>query len=280
MSQFSPQSSVSNGVGRTTGQSVAGVSVVVALVGLALAGLVSCGADSPTAAAVEIFKGANVTFGNGTARTEVGVQGANVVSVAVVLSENALDGLPTQLPPMTSQEFILPLPAAAPALVFTQVAVNWQPVGHPPMNIYTVPHFDVHFYTITAQQRDAITPADPTFAAKTARQPVVDALPAGYLLDPAAIPRMGVHAAASNAPELQGAPFASTFVYGFYDGGMIFLEPMMTRAFLLGRPDTTIKIITPAKYPRAGAYPTAYSYKYDAATRERRIELRDFVQRQ
>ena len=148
------------------------------------------------------------------------------------------------------------------------------------MNIYTTPHFDVHFYTITAQQRDAITPADPAFAAKTARQPAADALPPGYALDPAAIPRMGVHSGASSAPEQQGAPFATTFVYGFYDGSMIFLEPMMTRAFLLARPDTTIQIATPARYPRPGAYPTRYAYKYDAVARERRIELREFVQRQ
>jgi hypothetical protein len=253
---------------------------MVALSTLSLTGLASCGDESPTAARVEIFKGAEVPFGNGSARTEVRVEGATVASVAVVLSENALDGLPTQLPPMTSQEFILPLPAAAPALVFNQVAVNWQPVGHPPMNIYTVPHFDVHFYMINAQQRDAITPADPQFAAKTARQPAADAVPLAYTLDPAAIPRMGVHSAPSNAPELQGAPFASTFVYGFYDGAMIFLEPMMTRAFLLARPDTTIRMATPARYPLPGAYPTAYAYKYDAVARERRIELREFVQRQ
>ncbi|MDQ2666246.1 MAG: DUF5602 domain-containing protein [Gemmatimonadota bacterium] len=279
MSQLSPRSSVSNRFGRAAGLRVPGITVV-ALVGLALAGSVSCGADSPTAAPVEIFKGADVAFGNGIARTEVAVQGTDLMSVAVLLSETALDGLPTQLPPMTSQEFILPLPASGPALVFNQVAVNWQPVGHPPMNIYTVPHFDVHFYAISAQQRNAITPADPAFAAKTARQPAVDALPTGYTLDAAAIPRMGVHAGPSNAPELQGAPFASTFIYGFYDGSMIFLEPMMTHAFLLAKPDTTIKISTPAKYPQPGAYPTAYAYRYDAVTRERRIELRDFVLRQ
>jgi len=88
-----------------------------------------------------------------------------------------------------------------------------------------------------------------------------------------------VHAGATAGPEFRGAPFASTFVYGFFDGGMIFLEPMMTRTFLLSRPDTTIAIATPARYPKPGAYPTAYAYKYDVATRERRIELRGFVQR-
>jgi len=263
---------------RVADRCVAGV-VTAALTGVALTTMVSCGDDLPAAATVEILRGADVAFGNGSARTEVQVRGTNVVSVAVILSENALDGLPMQLPPMTSQEYILPLPAGAPTMVFNQVIVNWQPVGHPPMNIYTTPHFDVHFYTITPQQRDAITPADPAFLAKTARQPTTDALPAGYVLDPVAIPRMGVHGGASNAPELRGAPFASSFIYGFYDGDMIFLEPMMTRAFLLSRPDTTISIVTPASYPKPGAYPTAYAYKYDSATRERRIELRAFVQR-
>ncbi len=278
MSQYSERSSVAHAYSRVVKRRVAGA-LTVALAGVALAAMVACSDDSPTAANVQTLKGVDVAFGNGSARTEVQVQGTTVVSVAVVLSENALDGLPAQLPPMTSQEYILPLPAGTPTMVFNQVAVNWQPVGHPPMNIYTTPHFDVHFYLITPQQRDAITPADPAFAAKTARQPAPDELPAGYTLDPAAIPRMGVHAAATMGPEFHGAPFASTFIYGFYDGGMIFLEPMMTRAFLLSRPDTTISIVTPARYPKPGAYPTAYAYKYDSATRERRIELRGFVQR-
>ncbi len=276
MSENSHRSSVAHYLMRIAERRVAGA---VALSGVALAVMVSCSNDSPTAANVETVRGADVTFGNGVARTEVQVQGTNVVSVAVVLSENALDGLPTQLPPMTSQEYILPLPVGAPPMVFDQVVVNWQPVGHPPMSIYTTPHFDVHFYTITPQQRAAITPADPSYAAKTLRQPAADELPPGYTLDPAAVPRMGVHAGATAGPEFRGAPFASTFVYGFFDGGMIFLEPMMTRTFLLSRPDTTIAIATPARYPKPGAYPTAYAYKYDAATRERRIELRGFVQR-
>jgi len=278
MSEDSERPSVAHDFVRVSERRFTGATALV-LSGVALALMVSCKDDSPAAANVQILKGADVAFGNGSARTEVQVQGSNVVAVAVVLSDSALDGLPTQLPPMTSQEYIVPLPAGAPAMVFTQVAVNWQPIGHPPMHIYTTPHFDVHFYLITPQQRDAMTPADPAFMAKALRQPASDALPAGYTLDPMPIPRMGAHAGASAGPEFQGIPFASTFIYGFYDGGMIFLEPMMTRAFLLSRPDTTISIVTPARYPKPGAYPTAYAYKYDAEARERRIELRGFVQR-
>ena len=247
---------------------------------LSLLLLTSCGdTDPPTAATIQILKGSTVPFGNGFARTEMGVRGSTIVSTAVVLSEAALDGLPAQLPPMQSLEFILPLPTGAPATVFDHVGVNWQPTGHMPVGIYTIPHFDVHFYLITPQQRDAITPSDPQFGAKTARQPTTEERPMGYTLDLAAIPRMGVHAGAIDAAENRGLPFTTTFVYGFFDGGMIFLEPMLTRAYLLSRPDTTIKISTPARYPKSGAYATAYAIRYDAAAKEYRVELRDFVGR-
>ncbi len=242
--------------------------------------LTSCGeTDSPTAAAIQIFKGVDVPFGNGSARTEVAVRGTSVVSAAVVLSASALDGLPTQLPPMQSLEFILPFPTGGPATVFDHVGVNWQPTGHPPMDIYTTPHFDVHFYMVTQQQRDAISPADPQYGAKSTRQPSSEDRPLGYTLDPNGIPRMGVHAGAADAPEYRGRPFTTSFIYGFFDGSMIFLEPMLTRAFLLSRPDTTMRIATPARYPRSGAYATTYNVRYDTAAREYRIELRDFVVR-
>jgi hypothetical protein len=269
-----------HGVRRRAARALITASVVGATA-LAVGALASCGDDDPpTAADVRVHRGADVPFGNGSARTEVAVRGATVVSVAVVLSQTALDGLPAQLPPMQSLEFVLPLPAGAPATVFDHVGVNWQPTGHPPMPTYVTPHFDVHFYTITSQQRDAIGPGDPQFAAKTARQPAPEERPAGYTLDVAAIPRMGVHAGAADTPESRGLPFTTTFVYGFWDGGMIFLEPMLTRAFLLTRPDTVMKIATPARYARSGAYPTAYAVRYDAEGREYRMELRDFVGRQ
>ena len=257
---------------RTVFAAILGVSVV------AFGALTSCSDnDSPTAAAAQVFKGVEVPFGNGSARTELAVKGGNVVSAAVVLSATALEGLPTQLPPMQSLEFILPLPTGGPATVFDHVGVNWQPTGHPPMGIYTTPHFDVHFYMVTQAQRGAISPADPQYGAKSARQPTPEERPLGYTLDAGGIPRMGVHAGATDAAENRGLPFTTSFIYGFYDGGMIFLEPMLTRAFLLSRPDTTMKIATPARYPRSGAYATAYNVRYDSAAQEYRVELRNFV---
>jgi hypothetical protein len=61
---------------------------------------------------------------------------------------------------------------------------------------------------------------------------------------------------------------------------MIFIEPMMTRAFLESKPDQTKPLRVPAKYPKAGRYPTAYRVAFDAAAREYRVEMLDFVSRQ
>jgi hypothetical protein len=36
--------------------------------------------------------------------------------------------------------------------------LDWNPRGHIPDGVYTVPHFDVHFYLITREQREEIVP--------------------------------------------------------------------------------------------------------------------------
>jgi hypothetical protein len=79
-----------------------------------------------------------------------------------------------------------------------------------------------------------------------------------------AIPRMGTHWPDMRSPELQGMlgnpqgyrPFTTTFIYGSWDGDFIFAEPMITRAFIMGRRtaetaaqrDSVIQISTPAQY--------------------------------
>ena len=50
----------------------------------------------------------------------------------------------------------------AAATPFEHIVINWNPHGHPPPEIYSVPHFDFHFYTQTRADREAITPRQPT----------------------------------------------------------------------------------------------------------------------
>ncbi len=217
------------------------------------------------------FFGASAAMATGSGRAYVTLDGSGKpTELGVALTEAALVGLPP-----TSTEYVFPLPVQSSATAFKSAAINWQPMGHPPMNIFTVPHFDAHFYTITEAERDAISPAtDPQFGAKVLRAPAAGLVPSGYTADAMGIPRMGRHWGDPTAPEHAGQPFAKTFIYGSYDGTFIFAEPMMTKAFLESKPAavaTALKL--PAQYSVSGYHPTSYTVAYDAATKEYKIAL-------
>lgn len=248
----------------------------IAAVVSATAILMAC-SDSPTADTTKVFKGSKIAVGQGTAWTEMVVSQANdIQEVSLVFTEDALVGLPGTLP---ATEFIIPLPSEAPTTVFNHVGVNWQPQGHPPATIYSVPHFDVHFYLISTQERDAMTPADPAFGAKAAKVADATLLPPGYSPDPMPIPRMGSHWGDNTSHEFHGSAFTATMIYGYYDAKMIFIEPMMAKSFIESKPNFSAAIKTPSKYPKAGRYPTTYGLTHDAASKEYRAKLGSFVSR-
>lgn len=233
--------------------------------------------DSTGISRAGTFNGNAVAVGSGTGHTFVTLDSnGNPTELGVSLSESALDGLPSTLP---GTDFELPLPVEATATPFQQVVLDWNPQGHEPRGVYTVPHFDFHFYLISAAERDAITPADPDFAAKLAKQPAPEFIPAGYVPTPGGVPRMGAHWVNPASAEFQGQAFTRTFIYGFYDGSMAFLEPMVTRAFLQSRPDVTAQLALPQQYAQPRSYPTTYRVRYDAAAKQYQVILGGFVQR-
>lgn len=151
--------------------------------------------------------------------------------------------------------------------------MGWLPRGHPPPGVYDIPHFDFHFYMISAAQRRAIPPGpDPV-------EPDPRYVPADYATDGMAVPEEGVHWSDALAPEFNGEAFTRTFVYGFHGGDLIFVEPMVTKAFLETSPSVAEPIRQPDAYQRSGAYPTEYAVEHDAANRQYDIALRGFVQR-
>jgi len=244
---------------------------------VATAGALACSNDS-AGPDTRTLRSAEIVVGAGRARTEVVLDRADrVQSVTAVFTRDALDGLPVTLP---TTEFIVPLPSDAPAMVFDHVGINWNPQGHPPPLVYTHPHFDVHYYLVSIQERDAMTPADPQFAVRATKAPPAEEIPTGYVGDPMGIPRMGTHWTDRSSHEFHGQTFTSTMVYGFYDGKMIFIEPMMTKAFLESRPDETRTLPVPAKYPQPGRYPTSWRVQYDPGAAEYRVELLGFTARQ
>ncbi len=84
---------------------------------------------------------------------------------------------------------------------------------------------------------------------------------------------MGVHWVDSVAGELNGRPFDQTLLYGFTGGKMIFVEPMITKAFLESRPNFSAAVKLPQAFQRAGRYPHRDGIRYDAAARVYRISM-------
>lgn len=252
-----------------------------ALVGAAC---LAAGADHPRdAGPVRTFHGAAVPLGRGTARTYITVEGNRPVELGVALSAAALSGLPAgdgtadHKHGVSFFEYLLELPADNPT-PYRFVELDWNPGGHEPPGIYGRPHFDFHFYTVDRAIRDEIVPEHPGFASKGARLPPAEYLPRGYIVpEPLIVPKMGQHWIDVATPEINGTPFTTTFLYGSWDGRLIFAEPMITKAFIEATADTTIPVGVPARYEVAGYYPTRYRVRFDADAREYRIALTGFV---
>ncbi|MGQ0647547.1 MAG: DUF5602 domain-containing protein [Gemmatimonadaceae bacterium] len=273
---------------------------LVSSVAVATVAATGCSKESTSPAGARLVYGPAQTLGQGTARTYIALDNAGTpVSLGVALSEAAMTGLPsTPMPGMPSAAMLsLGFPAEAENTGFDHVMLDWNPAGHEPDHVYTHPHFDFHFYQITQAQRNAIVPSNPQYRAKTAALPTADYIPAGYVAlnvlanIPAAaagVPLMGLHWLDASSPELQPPPngktFTTTFIYGSYDGTFIFLEPMITKAYIESmktKPEgVSFPIGVAQKVARAGTYPNAYSIRYDAAAREYRIAMDGLTQRQ
>jgi hypothetical protein len=220
--------------------------------------------------------GETKTLGAGQARSfvRVGPDG-KPTAIGVTFSEAALEGLPKEPPP--GEEGIgitFALPPQASATAFKHIWLNYNPHGHPPEKIYDVPHFDFHFYMISDAEREGIT-AEGEGLVKGNKQPAAEFIPEGYVYIPnSTIPRMGAHWVNPLGRELQGQTFTNTFLFGSYDGRLIFGEPMIAKSFLETKTDVTELIKLPKSYERRGTYyPTKYSVRYDAAAKEYTVAL-------
>lgn len=240
----------------------------------AAAALLGCSDITPPDKSGMFFGPATVMAG-GTARAYVILDGSGTpTDLGVALTETALTGLPA-----ASTEFVFALPSQASATVYKHAVINWNPLGHPPAMVYTVPHFDFHFYTITDAERAAIVLGSEELAAKMVRQPAAEFVPAGYVAGPASV-GMGMHWRDPASPELNGQPFTHTFIYGSYDGAFIFGEPMVAKAYLETKAAAVVTPVKlPAQYGARGYQGTSYTVAYDAVAKEYRIALTGLVLR-
>lgn len=227
--------------------------------------------DASLDGALDRELGPAVAIGQGTARSFVELDGeGKPTTLGVIVTEDALEGLPDG---HGHHENVLDLPAIE-GIPFRHITFDWNPAGHEPEGVYNRPHFDVHFYTISDAERRTITPERPDFAERGARLPEAPWRPAGYMPDPnGAVPLMGTHWIDPQTPELNGQPFTETLIFGSWDGALIFIEPMLTREWLLSKPELREPLAMPANVGTAGYWPSHWSVRYDADRREYRIAL-------
>jgi hypothetical protein len=257
------------------------IALRIAAVAIALSWLCpACAATESDTSVARTYRGPAVAIGNGEARTVVLTNSANrPIAIGVELTEGALSGLsaqPNTADTMLDWHYFLQLPEAAPATGFDHVMVNWHPLGHTPQGIYTLPHFDFHFYVIDRNSQLAIHYAHPdTPDISDVTMPAAALIPPGYSIPPGTqISRMGLHAIRDAAPEFHSHKFTNTLIYG-YDGkgALAFLEPMLTMDYLKTRPRDVAPIAVPASYSHPGYYPARYSVTYDADGRIYRVIL-------
>jgi hypothetical protein len=200
------------------------------------------------------------------------------ISIGITLTETALQGLPTDMEgPMPTMEFMLELPSVIKGLPFEYITLNWNPKGHIPLKIYDVPHFDMHFFTISDAERRSITLKGGNMA-KAQKTPGKGFMAAGYILPPGTIePMMGAHWVDPTSPELGGKPFTSTFIYGSYNGKVAFLEPMAALSFLESKPNFVQDLKVAQSFDKTGYYPTKYKVAYNEQRKEYTISLEDVV---
>jgi hypothetical protein len=230
--------------------------------------------ESLNAPREQIIYGETKPLGAGQVRSWVSLDtSGKPTAIGVTFSEAALSTLPKEPPPgQEGTELSINFPQAT-GVPFKHIGFDWNPMGHPPAHIYDVPHFDFHFYTITEDERDRIT-LQGDDQARALKQLPSELIPEGYIYVPdGAVPRMGNHMVNPLSKELHNQAFTSTFLYGSYDGRLIFAEPMITKAFLEARTNITEAIKQPAKYQQPGYYPTKYSVRYDPTKKEYTVAL-------
>ena len=281
---------------------------LVLVAAAAMPALSGCVSTPPQSTAARSL-GWSTPLGQGTATSYAEFDGqGKPQAIGVALSATALDGLPAASDHhrchartrdgaidaatkcQESVEHVLPLPDEAARradIPFKWVLLNWNHIGHIPPGIYDVPHFDVHFEMGSIESVLAIEPGPcgPEYVRCDQFQIAKRPLPSNYVhadfkdVD-AVVPAMGNHLIDVTGPEFNKQPFTRSWIYGVYDGKVIFYEEMVTRAHLLSKPNAC----TPIKAPRAvatrGYYPTVSCIRNNAATGEYTVSMEGFVLRE
>ena len=224
----------------------------------------------------DVFKGHVCTWAK-TRDTSLVEAGA---TVPIATIENAPADQPMVWPPAAAA--VIDMPASGSQSGFTQLTMFWENGGHPPASFLT-PHFDFHFYTVSAAERTAMDCKD---LGKPAALPVGYGLPDIPLPPDMAqmtgvpsliglcVPSMGMHAILTSEMERKDA-MSGNMVIGYYKGKPIFIEPMLPRTMLMQKKSFDLPV--PDVPGMTGAHPTRFHAEYDTTAKEYRFTFSAFT---
>lgn len=219
---------------------------------------------------VNTFYGPAEQLGGGVLQALVVMSHSGIPqSIGVRFSEKVLTRLPHHM-----EEVTLSLPNKASGLAFDHIDFGWNPEGHEPPGVYDLPHFDIHFYMISEEEKMLITNSD---LADILPPPTY--IPANYVPTPGFVPMMGKHWLNLLSNEAAGLEFDQTFIYGSYNGEFIFYEPMITTAYLGEKTSMEYEISQPQNFAQSGYYPTKYSINYNSVKKEYTVLMHGMVLR-
>lgn len=211
-------------------------------------------------------RGPEVQVGNGKAWAWISTDKQGAPSaIGITITKTALNSLPWGDP---FYAYTLKLPLDKLLTRFDHCALDWNPNGHEPENIYGIPHFDFHFYFQPLEERMMIPPY-PQAMDKFDNYPHADYLPANYFNGGGGVPMMGSHWVDLTSPELDPVNpkvFDQTFIYGTYDGEVTFIEPMITLDFINNTTSFVRAIPQPKKYEQNGYFPTQMRVRKSGST--------------
>lgn len=264
---------------------VAGAATVTGQLG----GTVSARTE-PTADLI-VHDGESAEVGDGTVKTGATTNSSGeLVSLDVHIDDDALTSVDDdEEEPHESVAAHVPLPSEVDTHQFTFVGLHYNPVGHAPPGIYTVPHFDFHFYMVAESTVESIPRGLAAYDVPD------EQFPPGYTFEDLRliVPEMGEHLLDATAPEFGDGDFTHTYVYGTYDSDidpedptrveeveiegetqeipvfegdgesrLHFVEPMITNEFFADfEEELSVSVETPAVFPVEDRYPTEYVLK-------------------
>ena len=217
--------------------------------------------------------GPAVAIGQGTATSWITYHAdGSPASVGITLSELALVNLPAE-----NRKYILALPVNGETNFYDHVLLSWDPVGHEPKGYFDKPHFDTYFYIISNKERLEIGTGDQVVSAES---PDPEFVPPMFMKLTAVETAVGVQWMDLMAPALNGGLYSKSFLWGSVNGKFVFWQTMVTRDFLLTRPDVITPIRQPAAFQRPGWYAKDYRVSYSADLGEYTIALMNLAYRQ